>query len=270
LKKIFLLPQAIYSIYCLLLFLACLLIVFPLVLICLLLPKKAGDICIYYILKAWAYTWHYICFMFPKVYNKEKIDHSKAYIITPNHQSFIDASLLYMAMAQRFKPLGKVEVGNIPLFGLIYKAVVITVDRSSMTARVQSFRKLNDEIENGLSVVLFPEGTFKDTPQKELLPFQDGAISLAIQNKKQLLPMFFLDAAKRVHPSSLLKFSPGVQRIFLLPPIATHLYTKENTQELKEKLFTLMQEAKTFAEANKPNEVWNFCCNFMKENDLIS
>ena len=62
--------------------------------------------------------------MWPKNYHRSKIDFSKSYIITPNHQSFIDAAIIYTSIPQLFKSLGKKEIEKTPIYGIIYKMVV--------------------------------------------------------------------------------------------------------------------------------------------------
>ena len=75
-------------------------------------------------------------------------------------------------------------------------------------------------LEQGIDIIVFPEGTF-DEFDSDLKPFFDGAFRLALHAKKPLLPILFVDARERLHPSSIFSFTPGACRIVYLPPIET-------------------------------------------------
>ncbi len=266
LKTIF---QYIYSFYAIVVFLILFFISFLAVLVTLLFPEKTKDKYIFYILKYWSVLWHYATGIIPKVYNPKKIDNSINYIIVANHQSFIDACLLYISMQKNFKTLGKHELRKIPLFRLILKSVMIFVDRSNMRARVTSFREMVDVVDNGTSIAIFPEGTFADTKQEKMLPFQDGAFSLAIHSKHAILPVLFIDAAERMNPFSIFMFTPGIQRMILLPPIPTHTLHKDDAKTLTRYTQKLMQEAKDYALKNNCKDVWDFCTQYMQNNKIV-
>jgi 1-acyl-sn-glycerol-3-phosphate acyltransferase len=123
----------------------------------------------------------------PKNIGRDHIDFKQSYIIIPTHKSYIEAATLYTSIPSLFKTLGKKELEKVPVYGLIFKTVCISVDRSSLTARALSFRKIKNELEQGLSVTIFPEGTFKDIPDNQLLPFQDGSFTLAIMQSRSAI-----------------------------------------------------------------------------------
>ena len=78
----------------------------------------------------------------PKNIHRKHIDFSKSYIIIPSHKSYIEAASIYTSIPTLFKTLGKKEIERTPIYGLIFKTVCITVDRSSLSARALSFRKM--------------------------------------------------------------------------------------------------------------------------------
>lgn len=222
----------------------------------------------FWLMKIISNCWFILCGMFPINYNRRKINFSKSYIITPNHQSFIDAAIIYTSIPHVFKTLGKIEIRKAPIYGLIYKTVVITVDRSSMTARAASFRKMKSELDNGNSIVIFPEGTFSNTPQPNLLPFQDGAFSLAIMQQVAILPVLILDASERLHPSKLLQFTPGLNRTVFLPPISCEGLDKNDVASLKQYSEKYMQDCLNFARSTKISAVWNFAIKWQETHTI--
>jgi 1-acyl-sn-glycerol-3-phosphate acyltransferase len=59
--------------------------------------------------------------------------------------------------------LSKVELGKVPVFSVVAKNLAVLVDRSSMTSRVKSMKKMKEILNDGISVWIFPEGTRNKT-----------------------------------------------------------------------------------------------------------
>ena len=103
------------------------------------------------------------------------------YIFVSNHISYLDSAVLVKAYRQPVRPLGKVEMSKVPVFGFIYKNAIVSVDRSSAHNRAKSIRILKSIIAKGISVMVFPEGTFNMT-NKPLKEFYDGAFQAGNRN----------------------------------------------------------------------------------------
>ncbi|MGR9861211.1 1-acyl-sn-glycerol-3-phosphate acyltransferase, partial [Escherichia coli] len=71
---------------------------------------------------------------------------------------------------------------KIPIFGWIYRAAVILVDRSNTQARAKSVRALKAAIKKNISIIIIPEGTFNET-KKPLKSFFDGAFRIAVESQ---------------------------------------------------------------------------------------
>ena len=241
---------------------------FPVTLVLLLFPEQIKDKGMFWLMKIISNLWFLLTGMIPVNYNRRHINFSSSYIITPNHQSYIDAAVIYTSIPSVFKTLGKKEIEKAPIYGVIYKTVVITVDRSSMTARAASFRKMKKELDLGNSLVIFPEGTFSNTPTPDLLPFQDGSFSLAIQQQVDILPVLFLDTSNRMHPSKLFGFTPGWNRTLYLPPVSIKGLEKKDVDSLKKYTENFMQACLDYSRHNKKKKVWLFAESWQKNNPL--
>ena len=68
--------------------------------------------------------------------------------------------------------------------------------------------QLKSVLKKGISVFIFPEGTFNTTGQP-LKAFYDGAFRIAIETQTPLLPIIFPDTVKRLHYTSVFSFQPG-------------------------------------------------------------
>jgi len=157
-----------------------------------------------------------------------------------NHQSLLDAALLPAAFHQHVRPLGKVEMSKIPIFGFIYRKAIVTVDRNDATNRAQSIRILKSIIGKGISVLIFPEGTYNET-KLPLKDFYNGAFRVAIETQTPIKPVLFLDACERMQHQNVFSLNPGKCRIIFLDEIPVSGLVISDTEELKWKVYEIME-----------------------------
>jgi 1-acyl-sn-glycerol-3-phosphate acyltransferase len=81
---------------------------------------------------------------------------------------------------------------KIPIFGMVYKRLVILIDRSSKESRERCVIALKEEIKRGQSILIFPEGTMNKTDQL-LGDFYDGAFRIAIETQTPILPLTIIN-----------------------------------------------------------------------------
>ena len=172
------------------------------------------------------------------VKGRKNIDYSRQYMIVSNHSSAADIMLSYLSVPIQFVFVGKVELAKIPVFGTIYKASNILVDRRSLDSRRSILPKAKHEIERGRSICIYPEGTTKHHTRR-LMPFKDGAFVLAIDCGIPILPVTFLDNAT-LFPSDELKGHPGLLRAIVDPPIETKGMSIEDKERLKEQVYNII------------------------------
>lgn len=193
------------------------------------------------VIRLWATIFSKLAFVRYQIYGKAIQEKEKAYVYVCNHNSFLDAPALPLAIRGEFKALGKKELLEIPVFGWILRSVAVLVDRSDAKSRKASVERMNKVFQKGISVVVFPEGTTNKT-DKPLTPFYDGAFRIAIENQAPVLPLVILNS-KKLMPREGFKNSPGTIEVHFLPPQETKGMTMENLQDLKGKVFKLMEEA---------------------------
>lgn len=189
----------------------------------------------------WADLWFFLIGMPHRRIFEAPLDKQRSYIFVSNHISYLDAAIIPKAIRQPVRPLGKVEMSRIPVFGFIYRNAIVTVDRSSAANRAKSVRILTSLIHKGISVLVFPEGTFNMTTDP-LKDFYDGAFRVAIETQTPVKPVLFLDAYRRMPYESLLSMSPGLSRILYLTEIPVEGMTVADVQLLKEKVYRIMEE----------------------------
>ena len=117
------------------------------------------------------------------------------------------------------------------------------VDRSDAAHRAQSVRALKAAIRRGISIFIFPEGTFNETG-KPLKAFYDGAFRTAIETQTPIKPILFVDNDDRLNHKSIFSLTPGISRCVFLDEVKVDGYkTKNDIQQLKQKIHNKMEEA---------------------------
>lgn len=231
----------IYSVYAFVTFVAIMLVIFPFALVAGFFGRIRGGNMMIRLCMLWADLWFPLIFIFHKKRYEVPHNKSKPYIFVSNHISYLDAAIIVKAYRQPFRPLGKVEMSKVPVFGFIYRNAIVTVDRSNASNRANSVRVLKSLINKGISVMVFPEGTFNmgATPLKE---FYDGAFRVAIETQTPVKPVLFLDAYRRMPYESLFLMTPGPSRIVYLDEIPVDGLTLRDLGKLKDQVYSIMEQ----------------------------
>jgi 1-acyl-sn-glycerol-3-phosphate acyltransferase len=242
--------RILYTLYAMIWFVLIMLLIFPFVVVASFWGKFKGGNFIYHILRVWSAAWFLLVGIRHRNIYRHKPDPNSQYIFVINHISYLDAAVLVETIRQPFRPLGKVEMSRIPIFGYIYKMCVVMVDRSNSEHRQRSIRQLKSVLKKGISIMIFPEGTFNETDQP-LKEFYDGAFRIAIETQTPIQPILFLDTYERMHHRHLFSLRPGRSRSLFLPTVPVEGLTLAGVKELKEKVYGIMEAALT--EHGSPN-----------------
>lgn len=233
--------KALYSGYAFLCFVAIMLLIFPFAFGATFFGRIRGGNFVYRLCMIWADCWFFLIGIWHKRIYESPHDRSRPYIFISNHISYLDAAIIPKAIRQPVRPLGKAEMNKVPVFGFIYRNAIVTVDRSSPAHRAASVRILKSVIGKGISVFVFPEGTFNmgDTPLKS---FYDGAFRVAIETGTPVKPVLFLDAYRRMPYESLFRMSPGISRILYLEEVPVNGYSTADAGLLRDRVYALMEK----------------------------
>ena len=238
--KWFLKPfQWVYCLYAVTLFVAIMLLIFPFALVAGFFGRIRGGNIVLRLCMLWSDIWFFLIFIGIKRIYESPHDKTRPYIFLSNHISYLDAAILVKAFRQPFRPLGKAEMKKVPVFGFIYNRAIVSVNRNDPNDRANSVRLLKSIIKKGISVVVFPEGTFNLTHQP-LKDFYDGAFRVAIETQTPIKPVLFLDSYDRMHYGSLFSLTPGRCRILYMHEISVHDLNLRDHELLKKKAYEAM------------------------------
>ncbi|MFV9644532.1 MAG: lysophospholipid acyltransferase family protein [Desulfobacterales bacterium] len=169
-----------------------------------------------------------------EVIGLSNIDPSKSYIYMSNHQGNFDIPILQAYLSVQFRWLAKAELFNIPFFGYaMRRAGQISIDRSD---RKSAFKSLNNAariIRNGVSVLIFPEGT--RSCDGNIRQFKKGGFILAVDSGVPVVPVI-IHGLWPLMLKNRVFVRPGNVLIEIKKPIESAEYTRKTKDDLLKKV----------------------------------
>lgn len=195
-------------------------------------PSMPNSDVSYWPARGWGRVICKLLFIKVKLVNIDKIDFSHSYVVAANHQSIFDIFAVYGWLPNIFKWIMKAELRKIPLVGKACEAAGhIFIDRTNPVSAKISLEKAENQLKNGVSVVIFPEGTRTKNGQPGM--FKKGAFRIATDLKLPILPVTIKGSFDRVIPGTF-NFIPGTIEMIFHEPIDVNLFLPENSAGLIE------------------------------------
>lgn len=211
-----------------------------------LLSRESWFIYAWRLKKIWAHWIFFTTGLRYSIRQKGEIEKDRAYIVVANHASYLDILTANIAFPNYFHFMGKAELRRIPMFGIFFRRMNISVDRSSRTDSHKAYKRARKDLRKGISLAIFPEGTIPEcTPR--LGPFKSGAFRLAVEMQVPLVPMTFLDNW-RLFPDQYgekLLVRPGKSRIVIHEPISTEGMTGADLPALRARVRSIIEHELT-------------------------
>lgn len=193
----------------------------------------------------WRRFWAHVVFLgmgMPwSVEGEEQLDPDKQYIFTPNHSSALDIPLFALCWRGHYRFLAKKEWGDVPIFGIFFRTVDLTVNRGSRRDAYRAFMASKASLEAGYSLVVFPEGRMQDEGPP-LHRFKAGPFRLAIATGVPIVPISFVDN-RRLFPRMGLKKGAKWGRVQAVvhAPISVEGLSEADEEALKERVFQRLE-----------------------------
>lgn len=144
------------------------------------------------------------------VKGEENVPKDTAVLYIGNHRSYFDIVLTYARCPGLTGYVAKKEMLKIPLLSRWMKFLHCQfLDRSDIREGLKTILAAAEEIKNGVSIMIFPEGT-RSTNESELdmLPFHEGSFKIATKTGCPIIPVAisgssaaFEDHIPRVFPA---------------------------------------------------------------------
>ena len=206
---------AIYKIYFLVVFVLSLVITYPVMYYLLSKPERFPKA--FAVIRIHAYLLLFFAGARLKVKGAENIPKDGAYIICPNHSSFLDIFCVYAIFSKYLVFTGKKEIEKWPLFHIYYTSGMnILVDRDTKTGNFKALKRMSQDIEKGHPIAIFPEGTISPEAPK-LAQFKSGAFAIAVLKQVPVVPVTFVSNWKILQRSGVWSGSarPGISEVVI-------------------------------------------------------
>ena len=165
------------------------------------------------------------------VRGKENIPDDTAVLYVGNHRSYFDIVLTLSAFPGVTGYVAKVEMLKWPLLNLWMMNIhCLFLDRANIKEGLKTILKGVEEVKNGISLCIFPEGT-RNKVADTFLPFHEGSFKIAEKGGVPVIPMVILNSAD-VFEDHLPKIKKTTVVIEFQPPV----YIDRLEREVKKNL----------------------------------
>lgn len=190
-----------------------------------------------------------------RVKGLENIENDQAYVFLANHQGWFDIFALLGKLPLQFRWLAKEELFKIPILGrAMISAGYIPINRSDRRKAFESMNQAAEKVQNGTSVIIFPEGT--RSPNGVLQEFKKGGFILAIKSKQPIVPISISGSHLILPKGGGWVIQPGVIHVAIDHPIKTCELTSKDTdalmQRVREKILRNLTAEESGSSIDKP------------------
>lgn len=181
--------------------------------------------------------------IFYRYHYHSPIDWTKPYIICPNHSSNLDISAAAILARGKFAFIGKDELLSNPLTGLFFRTIDIPFNRDSNVSAYRAFKKGEEYLKKGISLIVFPEGKITEEYPPVIHEFKNGPFRMAIAQQVPIIPVSIKNLWKIMWDDGKKYGSrPGICNICVHQPIETIGMNPDQADELKERVFNIISK----------------------------
>lgn len=147
----------------------------------------------------------------------ENLNKDETYIFISNHLSYFDIPILMKAIPNNVRFIYKDSLTKIPILGWgMYLGGYIPISRENIRDAMKSLKAAAVKIINGISVVIFPEGTrsYDGRPGE----FKRGMFVLAEESKVPLVPTT-ITGSEKIMPRGKFEIRSGNVHVNFSSPV---------------------------------------------------
>lgn len=172
--------------------------------------------------------------------NKANLDPDKSYVFVPNHQGMFDVFLIYGFLNKNIKWVQKKELRKIPFVGKASEmAGHVFVDQSNLRNMKDTIKKVEEQITEGVSMVIFPEGA--RTKTGKMGRFKRGAFIIAKEMNLSVVPIT-LNGPFDVMKIHTYLINPGKLELVIHEPISMKNVSEDDQPAMIERVKSIIQD----------------------------
>jgi len=167
----------------------------------------------------------------------DELVRGRTYVFVSNHQSIYDIPVVFSSIPYQLRIIAKESLGQFPFLGWhLRRTGHLLVDRRSPD-RAGILRRWKALVGEGLSLIVFPEGTRSADGRVGL--FKAGSVLLAIEAELPIVPIS-IGGTCHVMRKGELTTRPGHATLVVHPPIDTRGMSPSDARILADRLRTLV------------------------------
>ncbi|MGZ9583937.1 lysophospholipid acyltransferase family protein [Paenibacillus marinisediminis] len=164
-----------------------------------------------------------------------------AAVYVSNHQGNFDVPIMLGHIGAPKPLLAKIELEKLPFIRDWMKHLrCIFIDRKNVRQSMNSLKQATELVENGYSIVVFPEGTRSKGDQ--LGEFKSGAFRIAVKTGAPIVPIRISGSYKLMEANGNW-IGPAEVEVTILPPVPTEGLSKEDIAALPERIQAMIEQA---------------------------
>jgi len=169
-----------------------------------------------------------------RVHGLENIKPNTSYVFLSTHQSYMDIPAMLGYLPVQLRIAANKSLFKVPFMGWhLWRAGHISIDRSSTEKAVESMKRAEDKIRDGVCAFVFPEGT--RSKDGALHDFKKGGFKLALQIGVPIVPVAII-GSRQVLPKDSIIFRAQPIEMYVDAPIETKGLSDEDIPMLMEKI----------------------------------
>lgn len=173
----------------------------------------------------------FICGTRITIIGEENVPKDEPVLYIGNHRSYFDIIITYARCPRLTGYVAKNTMEKVPLLSAWMKRLhCLFINREDVKEALKTILAGIDNIKNGISMCIFPEGTRNKT-EELLLPFKEGSFKMAEKTGCAIIPMAISNSAEILE-----NHFPKVRPVHVIVEYGTPIYPKDLDKETKKKL----------------------------------
>lgn len=165
------------------------------------------------------------------VIGEELVPKDEAVLYIGNHKSFFDILITYARCPRLTGYVSKESMKKVPLLSIWMKRLhCLFLNREDIKEGLKTILAGIENIKNGISMCIFPEGT-RNTTDALMLPFKEGSFKMAEKTGCAIVPMAITNSAE-IFENHL----PRIKSTRVILQYGAPIYPKELDRETRKKI----------------------------------
>lgn len=177
-----------------------------------------------------------ICGTEVTVLGEENVPGGEAVLYVGNHRSYFDILITYSRCPGLTGYVAKNSIEKVPLLSAWMRRLhCLFLDRGDIREALKTILVGIDNIKNGISMCIFPEGT-RNRTDAQMLPFKEGSFKMAEKTGCAIVPMAITNSAEILE-----NHFPRIKPVHVILEYGKPIYPKELDKEERKRLGTYCQ-----------------------------